>query len=63
MEHPAAPALVPQLSPVRMWLAAVAAMAVLYAVTMENGVVLADGARYLHDLFHDGRHLLGVPCH
>ena len=47
----------------RLWLATLLALVVLYAVTMENGVVLADGARHLHELFHDGRHLLGVPCH
>ena len=55
--------LVPRLSPVRVWLAMLLAVVVLYAVTMENGAVLADGGRYLHELFHDGRHVLGVPCH
>ena len=56
--------LVPRLSgPLRVWLAMLLSIVVLYAVTMENGVVLADGAPYLHELFHDGRHLLGVPCH
>ncbi len=47
----------------RVWLAVLLAMVVVYAVTLENGLVLADGARHLHELFHDGRHLLGVPCH
>ena len=53
----------PTTSPVRVWLAALPALLVVYLVTMENGALLADGARYLHELFHDGRHLLGVPCH
>jgi hypothetical protein len=61
MEH-AVPA-VPAISPVRAWLMALLALTVVYAVTMENGAVLADGARHLHELFHDGRHFLGVPCH
>ena len=42
------------------------AMAVLYAVTFDVGAVsarVADSGMYLHELFHDGRHLLGVPCH
>ncbi len=61
MDHriPAATAV----SPVRVWLLALVAVMALYAVTMETGAVLAEGARFLHDLFHDGRHFLGVPCH
>lgn len=54
---------VPALSPVRAWLVALVALFVIYAVMLENGAVLADGARFLHEAFHDGRHLLGVPCH
>ncbi len=54
---------VPALSPARAWLMSVIAFVVLYAVTMENGAVLADGARFLHEAFHDGRHLIGFPCH
>ncbi len=54
------------------WLAliALALFAVLFAVLFDNGVLLspllgeAAGAQnYLHELFHDGRHLLGTPCH
>jgi hypothetical protein len=54
---------VPSVSPVRAWLALLVVLAALYLVTVENGAVLADGARHLHELFHDGRHFLGVPCH
>jgi hypothetical protein len=42
------------------------ALAMLYAVTFDAGFVSArvtDSGMYLHELFHDGRHLLGVPCH
>ncbi|MDQ3679700.1 MAG: CbtB-domain containing protein [Actinomycetota bacterium] len=60
--EPRAPA-VPRLSPARAWLVVLAAMVVLYGVTMENGAVFADGARYLHEAFHDGRHFIGFPCH
>jgi 2-keto-4-pentenoate hydratase len=45
------------------WLAAAVAVAVAYGVTLENGAVLEAGATTLHELFHDGRHFLGVPCH
>lgn len=44
---------------------------VLYAVLFDNGALLspaigteaAQAANYMHELFHDGRHLLGTPCH
>ena len=45
------------------WLVLALAMATVYALTMENGATLRAGATVLHELFHDGRHLLGVPCH
>ena len=45
--------------------------AVLFYVAMLDqgqlfGVLLGSGAasaNYLHEFFHDGRHLGGVPCH
>ena len=45
------------------WLVLALALATVYALTMENGATLQAGATVLHELFHDGRHLLGVPCH
>ncbi len=45
------------------WLVVALAVAVVYAVALENGATLRAGARVLHELFHDGRHFLGVPCH
>ena len=45
------------------WLALATALATVYALTMENGATLRAGATVLHELFRDGRHMLGVPCH
>ncbi len=45
------------------WLVVAVALATVYALTMENGATLRAGANVLHELFHDGRHFLGVPCH
>ncbi|MCW2498588.1 MAG: hypothetical protein JWN87_264 [Frankiales bacterium] len=51
-------------------IAAVLALVVLYAVFLDQGQLLspvmgqvAATANYLHELAHDGRHLLGAPCH
>ena len=49
--------------PVWAWLVAAMALLSVYALTMENGATLSAGATVLHELFHDGRHMLGVPCH
>ncbi|GAB2572352.1 hypothetical protein Aab01nite_03300 [Paractinoplanes abujensis] len=35
---------------------------VTYLVAFDQGAVSRSGM-YLHELMHDGRHLLGVPCH
>jgi hypothetical protein len=48
------------------WLALALTLGTLYAVTFDNGAIsskVAGSGMYLHELFHDGRHLLGVPCH
>jgi hypothetical protein len=48
------------------WAWALAALALfsLYVLSQENGALLsASSAEYLHELTHDGRHALGVPCH
>lgn len=48
------------------WLLVAAAILLLWTVTMEGGLIsqaVQGSANYLHELFHDGRHLLGVPCH
>ena len=45
------------------WLVVVLALAMAYLVALENGAVLKTGATQLHELFHDGRHFFGMPCH
>ena len=48
------------------WLIMGLALGLLYAVTFDTGALsshVASSSMYLHELFHDGRHLLGVPCH
>ena len=49
--------------PVWAWFVLALALASVYALTMENGATLQAGATVLHEMFHDGRHFLGVPCH
>ncbi|MGB8651051.1 MAG: CbtB-domain containing protein [Mycobacteriales bacterium] len=51
-------------------IAVVLALVALYAVFLDQGQLLspvmgkvAATANYLHELAHDGRHLLGAPCH
>ena len=50
--------------------AVVLALLALYAVFLDQGQLLspvlgdvATTANYLHEFAHDGRHLLGAPCH
>ncbi len=50
--------------------AVVLALLALYAVFLDQGQLLspvlgnvAVTANYLHEFAHDGRHLLGAPCH
>ncbi len=50
--------------------AVILALVTLYAVFLDQGQLLspvlgkvAATANYLHELAHDGRHLLGAPCH
>ncbi|MFP5364877.1 MAG: CbtB-domain containing protein [Thermoleophilia bacterium] len=37
-------------------------MLAIYLVQYEQGALTQTGS-LLHELMHDGRHLLGVPCH
>lgn len=50
--------------------AVVFALFVLYAIGFDQGTLAAPvtdamhaSGGVLHELFHDARHLLGVPCH
>ncbi len=48
------------------WLVAALALALFWTVLMEGGLVstaMGQSGPFLHELFHDGRHLIGVPCH
>ena len=54
----------------RAWLAVGLLALLLVAVGYEQGLLVqlllggaADTSSVLHELFHDGRHLLGFPCH
>lgn len=38
------------------------ALLTLYLVGFDQGLISRSGM-YLHELMHDGRHLLGLPCH
>jgi hypothetical protein len=47
-------------------LAMALALMALYAVTFDTGFLashVASSGMFFHELFHDGRHLLGAPCH
>lgn len=43
-------------------IAALLLLVLAYLVTLDQGAVSRAGL-LLHELMHDGRHLLGVPCH
>jgi hypothetical protein len=45
------------------WAAATIGLFVIYLMLQENGLLLANNWETLHELFHDGRHALGMPCH
>jgi hypothetical protein len=46
------------------WALAAIALFAIFLITQENGALLsATQAEYLHELTHDARHALGVPCH
>jgi len=46
------------------WMLVALAFFSLYMLSQENGALLSAGsAEYLHELTHDARHALGVPCH
>jgi Probable cobalt transporter subunit (CbtB) len=42
------------------------AVGLLWLVAFEGGPVshaVGQAGTFFHELFHDGRHLIGVPCH
>jgi cobalt transporter subunit CbtB len=42
---------------------AVALFAILYLIAADQGAVSLVPGSYVHEFVHDGRHLLGFPCH
>jgi hypothetical protein len=64
----AIPAPVPLRIPVKQILpyaifAGVLLLLVLYFVGAEEGALSIFSGNFVHELVHDGRHLLGFPCH
>lgn len=57
------PAVAPIRVPAFAWAAVLIAVTCTYLMLHENGAFLAHSWEHLHELFHDGRHALGVPCH
>ena len=46
------------------WLVfAIALIVILYLVAAEEGATSVIPGSYVHEFVHDGRHLLGFPCH
>jgi Probable cobalt transporter subunit (CbtB) len=43
--------------------AGVVLLALLYLVGMDQGATSVISGSMLHEFMHDGRHLLGFPCH
>ena len=39
------------------------AVLAIYFVGAEQGAMSLVGGHYVHEFAHDGRHLLGFPCH
>ncbi|WP_274601962.1 CbtB domain-containing protein [Pseudomonas typographi] len=44
-------------------LAGLLLMLALYFIGADQGATSIVPGNQLHELFHDGRHLLGFPCH
>jgi hypothetical protein len=42
---------------------AVALLMLVYLVGAEEGALSVVRGLYVHEFLHDGRHLLGFPCH
>ena len=64
----AIPAAIPLRIPVRQILpyaifAGVLFLVVMYFVGAEQGALSLLSGNFVHELVHDGRHLLGFPCH
>jgi Probable cobalt transporter subunit (CbtB) len=43
--------------------AVVLALVAIYFIGAEQGAVALISGNFVHEFVHDGRHLLGFPCH
>ncbi len=43
-------------------LAVLVLFVIAYVVQFDQGAISRSGM-FMHELMHDGRHLLGIPCH
>jgi len=64
----ATPAVKPIAIPIREilpWAAFIVLLGLLtmYFVGAEQGATSMTSGHFIHELMHDGRHLLGFPCH
>ena len=62
MHDVAAPRPIPLQSLVPWALVAVVLLLLLYLIGLDQGALSRSG-NLLHEVMHDGRHLLGAPCH
>jgi hypothetical protein len=56
----------PAISPRDIWpwaLFVLALVVLIYTVGMEQGATSLTSGNVIHEWMHDGRHLLGFPCH
>ena len=42
---------------------AVALLLLVYLVVLDEGATALVPGRFVHEMLHDGRHLLAAPCH
>lgn len=70
MAHSAVPTTAPAVAPISLsalapWAGFVAALVLvlLYFVGIEQGATAVFEGETIHEWLHDGRHLLGFPCH
>lgn len=59
---PAGPVPLSEIAPWAVF-ATVVALIMLYFVSTEQGAFALFKGMYVHEFVHDGRHLLGFPCH
>jgi hypothetical protein len=65
MSVPAAPAVAIPVREVLPWavFVGVVLLSLLYLVGLDQGATTVFAGNMLHEFLHDGRHLLGFPCH